>query len=318
MNRLHKIINLTASLALCLGLAGCNLPGSAEKQAEEMAVQQTSVAQTVVALQTAMVVGTTPAAPLIPTNTPETVQPATETPTATLLAATPTVTNTPMPSYRIGSVSDVTYPDDTVVTPGTSFTKTWRLTNSGTGTWGSNFRVVFVSGDAMGGPASFELGQSVAPGQSVNVSVTLTAPTTAGKTYQGKWMMATETGATFGLGTNADGVFWVKIKTDQPFMITSAIPVVSPTSYSGTCPTTLVFTANITSTSAGTATYYIMTSIANSPTYELKFSKAETLTTGTYTVQVDTTQTVTAAVYNDYPNHQQFPTLLSIPVTCTP
>jgi hypothetical protein len=214
-------------------------------------------------------------------------------------------------------VADVTYPDNTVVKPGQTFTKTWKLTNGGTGTWNSNFRLVFVSGDAMGGPASKTLNQSVAPGASIQISVDLKAPSTSGKTYQGKWMLQTDNGTTFGLGANADGVFWVLVKVDQPFVITGATTVASPTSYTGTCPTNIVFTANVTATTSGTATYYFVTSLGNSPSSSLPFTAAGTVTTGTFTVSVPSSQTVTVAFYNDYPNHQDFGTI-SVVVTCTP
>ena len=46
-------------------------------------------------------------------------------------------------------VSDVTIPDETVISPGRSFTKTWRITNSGSTTW-SGYNLGFVDGIQMG------------------------------------------------------------------------------------------------------------------------------------------------------------------------
>ncbi len=318
MDKKHLYLRLLFVLAFCLGLSACNLPGSAAST-EVVGGQQTSVAQTIAVLETQMAVDSTPVVPLIPTNTPMELLTPTLTETPTLAA--PTLTSTPIPTasptYRISAVSDITYPDNTVVKPNESFTKTWRLTNGGTGTWTSNFRLVFISGDAMGGPASTIIGKAVAPGESIDISIVLKAPATTGKTFQGKWMLQTESGASFGLGTNADAPFWVMIKVDQNFVITGAVPVASPTSFSGACPTNIIFTANITATAAGKATYYFITSLGNSSTYELPFTAAGTVTTDTFTVTVPSSQTVTAAVYNDYPNHQQFETL-SVVVTCTP
>lgn len=316
MRGLSISTRLLFSLVFCLGLSACNLPSSATST-DVVSAQQTSVAQTIAVLETQMAVGSTPVVPLIPTNTPMELVTPTMTPTQTLAAPTPTFTLVPTasPTYRISAVKDITYPDNTVVKPNESFVKTWRLTNGGTGTWTSNFRLVFVSGDAMSGPASTVIGKAVAPGESIDVSVTLKAPATAGKTYQGKWMLQTESGASFGLGTNADAAFWVLIKVDQNFVITSAVVAASPSSYSGACPTNIVFTANITATASGKATYYFVTSLGNSSTYELPFTAAGTVTTGTYTVAVDSSQTVTASVYNDYPNHQQFGTT-SVVVDC--
>ena len=93
-------------------------------------------------------------------------------------------------------VSDVTIPDNTVMAPGASFVKTWALQNIGTCTWDTSFKLVFVSGDQMGS-ASTNLASSVAPSQQVQVSVSLTAPTTAG-TYKGYWRLADDTGTGFG------------------------------------------------------------------------------------------------------------------------
>ncbi len=107
-------------------------------------------------------------------------------------------------------VADVTIPDGTVLAAGTTFTKTWRLKNIGTCTWGSGYRLVFSSGAQMGGPAEVNLPYSVAPGQMVDVSVTLTAPSTPG-THRGYWMLKNASGILFGLGWNADKPFWVEI-----------------------------------------------------------------------------------------------------------
>lgn len=107
-------------------------------------------------------------------------------------------------------IADVTIPDGTVIAPGTTFTKTWRLKNIGTCTWGSGYRLVFSNGSQMGAPAEVNLPYSVAPGQVVDVSVTMTAPSTPG-TYRGYWLLKNAAGALFGLGSTANKPFWVEI-----------------------------------------------------------------------------------------------------------
>ncbi len=107
-------------------------------------------------------------------------------------------------------IADVTIPDGTVLAAGTVFTKTWRLKNIGSCTWGSGYRLAFSSGHAMSGPAEVNLPYSVAPGQTVDVSVTLTAPTAAGS-YRGYWMLKNASGVLFGLGSTASLPFWVEI-----------------------------------------------------------------------------------------------------------
>src|ERR1700690_4030842 len=46
-------------------------------------------------------------------------------------------------------IADVTIPDGTSVTPGATFTKTWRLKNIGNCTWSTSYALVFSSGTAM-------------------------------------------------------------------------------------------------------------------------------------------------------------------------
>ncbi|GEM_PF-248123 len=123
-----------------------------------------------------------------------------------------TPTDTPVPSAcdKATFVSDVTVLDGTLFAPGTPFTKTWRLKNSGSCTWTTSYKLIFQSGDQMGAPASINLPVNVAPEQTIDVSVPMTAPNNAGK-YRGYWMLSNASGALFGLGENANSPFWVEI-----------------------------------------------------------------------------------------------------------
>jgi hypothetical protein len=316
MKNILKNARIWMVLAICLSLSACNLPGR-NSDANDLGGQQTSVVQTVAVLQTQLSANTTPEVPVTGTNTPEAALPtATFTVTPTVEVPTPTITFTPAPTFRIGKVSDVNYPDDTVVKPNSEFTKTWRITNGGTSSWGSNFRLVFISGDAMNGPASSSIGQTVPPGGSIDVSVKLKAPATT-KTYQGKWMLQTDTGTTFGLGANGDGSFWVKIKVDQALAVTAASVSVAPAAYTGPCPGAVAVSASVTANTSGKITYYFITSLGNSSSMELVFDTAGAKTTPVYTLPVLITGPVTVSFYNDYPNHQEFAPV-TVPVTCTP
>jgi len=123
-----------------------------------------------------------------------------------------TPTDTPVPSAcdKAAFVTDVTIQDGTVFAPNAPFTKTWRLKNVGTCTWTTSYKLVFQSGDQMSGPASLNLPTSVAPDQTVDISVNLTAPATAGH-YRGYWILNNASGASFGIGTNSTSPFWVDI-----------------------------------------------------------------------------------------------------------
>ena len=158
----------------------------------------------------------------IPTETPTPTP--TETPT---LTPTPTATETPEPSpteeppteeacYDEATfIDDITIPDGTELEPDTPFTKTWRLLNAGTCTWNPNYKLYFVSGDMMSGPASQQLVTiEVPPGASIDVSVELLSPNKPG-TYLGYWALKNANGVRFGLGPTGQP-FSVQIKVVEP------------------------------------------------------------------------------------------------------
>jgi hypothetical protein len=148
--------------------------------------------------------GTPPAPP--PTLTP--LPPLT--PTATPFD-TPLPTIAPAGCDKATFISDVTIPDGTLLAPGAGFTKTWRLRNSGRCTWTTAYHLVFYSGEQMSAPTSVNLPWSVFPGQTVDLSVNMIAPPSAGE-YRGFWILQNASGSLFGIGNNADMPFWVTVK----------------------------------------------------------------------------------------------------------
>ncbi|HSB89147.1 MAG TPA: PA14 domain-containing protein [Anaerolineales bacterium] len=111
-------------------------------------------------------------------------------------------------------VADVTIPDGTWVLAGADFDKVWRLRNSGTCTWTTSYRVAFVSGQNLGSSAATPLLGTVAPGETVDIELPLTAPLTAG-TYRGNWMLQNPTGGFFGVGQDATTAFWVLVNVES-------------------------------------------------------------------------------------------------------
>ena len=107
-------------------------------------------------------------------------------------------------------VSDVTIADGSYIAPGNTFIKTWRIRNNGTTTWTTNYKLVFVSGTQMTNVSSVNLPYNVAPGQTVDISVQMTAPTEAGS-YKSEWMLVNETGTRFGVGNNCQTPVWAQI-----------------------------------------------------------------------------------------------------------
>ena len=57
-------------------------------------------------------------------------------------------------------VADMTIPDDTKLSAGEAFTKTWKLRNSGTCTWNEFYSLEFVSGDQMSSPLTVPLNET--------------------------------------------------------------------------------------------------------------------------------------------------------------
>ena len=132
----------------------------------------------------------------VPTLTPAATFPGLATSTAgTPFVSGPTVAAT-SGCYGLAFVSDVTIPDNTAVTVGQTFTKTWRVRNAGSCAWDAGFKFAFVSGDAMGGTTQ-TLASSVAAGAEFNISVPMTAPNKSGA-VQGYWRMSTAAGQFFG------------------------------------------------------------------------------------------------------------------------
>jgi hypothetical protein len=232
-----RIRPLIFVVGILLFLTACNFPGADEEPTVGPEVIYTSAAQTLIAQQTQAAAGTpivissqtagvNTVAPTVPMVIVATATPPapTNTPLPTNTPVPPTATPIPIPCDRAQFVSDVSIPDNTEIGAGTTFVKTWRLKNTGSCTWTSGYALVFYNGDAMSGPASAPITNgTVPPGSTIDISVSLIAPTTTG-TYKGNWRLRNSGGAIFGIGNNADQSFWVQIKS------MASTPTPSPTS----------------------------------------------------------------------------------------
>lgn len=200
---------------LVLVLSACNMPGQSTPTQSAASYIYTAAAQTVQAQLTA--VSQPPATAAGQTLAPATGEPGATpapgntTPSPGGATSAPAGTPTPIPCDRVKLLQDVTYPDNTQVDPGTVFTKTWQLQNTGSCAWSSAYSIVFTGGDSMGAPASAAVSSgSVAPGDKVNVSLTLKAPDSSG-TYRGEFKLRNASNIVFGIG-NDNKPFWVQIK----------------------------------------------------------------------------------------------------------
>lgn len=130
---------------------------------------------------------------------------------------TPTPTNTPLAPVPTASeddkaefLADVSVPDESEFTPGESFIKIWKIKNSGNRLWTTDYSAVFIDGDLMGGPASFQIPNRVLPGEELDLSVELAAPYKNGN-YRGNWKLKNAAGELFGVSENREKPFWVDI-----------------------------------------------------------------------------------------------------------
>ncbi|KAF7378635.1 protein ILRUN [Vespula maculifrons] len=93
-------------------------------------------------------------------------------------------------------VCDSTIGEGESVPPNTKFQKSWRVQNSGTEAWPSGVCLQHTAGTQMGDCMRVSV-PSLAPKETIELSVTLTSPAHLG-VYQSKWRMMTPTGSYFG------------------------------------------------------------------------------------------------------------------------
>lgn len=299
-------IKYLALITLLVGLTtACSIPFTIQSRDSYI---ENLVAQTVQAYQSQ---NAPIATPIVPTATSAAVETPTPLPTS-FPAATSTPktapTSTPQPCNQAVFVSE-TIPDNTKLNAGESFTKSWRLKNTGTCTWNPNYKLVFADGDQMSGPNTVKLTGYVKPGEKVDILVDLKTPSKAG-TFTGYWKLQSDDGNKFAQVS-------VKIKVPSAFFAVTSVKLSSiPASYSGACPTTLTIKAEITTSAAGKVTYRWersdgVTSDKKSVTFDGKDTK-----TVQFDWEVNSTDTHWVRIYIDDPNNQWFGPL-NIDVTCS-
>ena len=185
-------------------------------------------------------------------------------------------TNTPVPSLEITATADLAVtntsapvvgapgctvsarlagenpPDGTLFRPGEFFWKTWSLENTGTCTWDDTYKLVYKSGDLMGGLTSYPFPQLIAPGETKDVSIYLRTPDAEGTTT-GYWQIQTPWDTYFGTGPISEP-FYVQVAVSNAakprYGITSVTYELVRAPTTG-CPTNVRYTVYATITTNG-------------------------------------------------------------------
>jgi uncharacterized protein YkwD len=273
MKMIKKLFVVTALLALVL--SACS--GQAPAETATITATEGPVATAVISITEAPVLTETFTAPPPDTS-------ATATSATPLAAQTPTLdpsrpTNVPDCTNSASFVADVTIPDNTNVAGGTTFTKTWRVSNTGTCIWGPDYTLAYYSDERLGAPDSIPLAITY-PGQTADISVDFTAPNTTGN-HRGNFVIKNPAGLIMKVGD--DSRLWVIINVT----VTTAI---TPTATA----TALSNAAGSAATAAGSATVTVTGTL---PTTSAASSSSVNITTATCDFSTDReklTQVITA------------------------
>lgn len=254
MKRNGRTIFLFLSLLFALLVVSCG-----GKETSEPSIM-TAVAMTVAAhdTQVAGAASTPTLAEADSTSTPEaeaatpTVQP----PVTFSPPTAPPAVGSTGPCLLANLVSE-TIPDGQIMTPGQYFWKTWRLKNGGTCTWDSTYKIVYWSGEMMGGLLEYPFPEVVPPGDEVDITLYMQAPSANGL-YTSSWKIKSPWGGTFGVG-EYDQPFYVQVNvTDASkpeYGVTSVTYKVVRKPEAG-CATNVWYTVYATITTNGPAEVY--------------------------------------------------------------
>jgi len=243
----------------------------------------TAVAMTVAAKDTQQAqLTSTP----LPTSTPEVVASATPTMPPPATFSPPTA-----PAASNGSGGDAcllanfvseTIPDGQIMQPGENFWKTWRIKNSGSCTWDSTYKVVHYSGDLMGGLYEYPFPGVAAPGEEIDISIYMKAPSETGS-FKSNWMIQSPWGGTFGVGEYSEP-FYVQVNvsdsTSPEYGVTSVTYNIVRDPAAG-CATNVWYTVYATITTNGPVEVkyqWLQKDYNNSGIKTLNFTQAESQT----------------------------------------
>lgn len=226
------------------------------------------------------------------------VVPTQQIPTATVIVPStsiPSTTATPSgpTTCTLAStfISDLTIPDGTVIAPGGTFVKTWAIKNTGTCSWGGGYNAVFISGLPLGASSPQPI-PAAGPGDIINISINMVAPTTPGAASS-VWQLQASNGIVF--GTRFDAVITVPgAPTPRPPTPVPPTPI-PPSGCNGT-PVFSSFNANPQTITVGQLTTLSWGLVQNANAVYLT-SPSGTQAVGTPgSIQVQPSQTTTYTI----------------------
>ena len=126
-------------------------------------------------------------------------------PTPLQAVASQDITPQPTPSCTNRAELDkvINIFDNTALEAGQPFAKIWRIKNTGTCVWTTEYKLAFYSGEQMGGSTSIPFPSSVQPGATVDLRVDLVAPLNQ-TTFTGNWAFQDASENFFGVGEKGD------------------------------------------------------------------------------------------------------------------
>lgn len=232
MNKKILIKTLTVVAVLMLAMTSCNLLDIVgQDNTEDFAQIETIAAATISArfTQSAYETMVGQLTQIAPTNTASApVEPGatstqlpTNTPIPTFTPAPPvntpvppTKTPIPIPCNAAKYIEDVTIPDWSKVDAGATFLKTWKVKNVGTCSWTKEYKIFFFGGNQMQAASAIAFPNNVNPGETVNLSVEMVAPSDKGS-YSGSWMLKAANGTVFGVGADYNVALTVNINVEK-------------------------------------------------------------------------------------------------------
>jgi hypothetical protein len=144
--------------------------------------------------------------------------------TGTVLTATVDPASVASGCNNMALVFHVIDPNPTTFKAGEWFRSTWKVANTGTCDWIHSYRLVFSSGNQMGGPSLQRLAKNITVGNWTEWTIDLQAPTTKG-THTGSWRMTDPDGKAFGVTLSVS----IKVGTPEETATSTTAPSATST-----------------------------------------------------------------------------------------